>query len=295
MTGVRLAKTSSSPAWAANFCLEFLASIADSFIYVVSRMGVTGSSATGAMSASLPELCTRVRKYSGKTPIAVGFGVNTREHFLSVGNLADGVVIGSKIVSLIKEAQRGNIPDTIRLYCKEISGAGHANEPKAFSHDIGLIDPIDITKIDAVSGSVATTPRSEGEAKGLVDELDRRKKKLINDGKENTVSRYQVLALTGQKLPARFGEFGGQYVPESLFDCLVELEQMFAAAINDFSFWEEFRSYYPYMNRPSNLQFADRLTDHCGGARIWLKREDLNHTGFFAPSYDSLTIVEVIK
>jgi tryptophan synthase len=52
------------------------------------------------------------------------------------------------------------------------------------------------------------------------------------------------------------------------------------AAINDPAFWEEFRSYYPYMNRPSSLQFADRLTHHCGGARIWLKREDLNHTGF---------------
>jgi len=82
-------------------------------------------------------------------------------------------------------------------------------------------------------------------------------------------------------LPARFGDFGGQYVPESLFDCLVELEQAFIQAINDKDFWDEFRSYYPYMNRPSNLQYADRLTDRCGGAKIWLKREDLNHTGYF--------------
>jgi tryptophan synthase len=88
--------------------------------------------------------------------------------------------------------------------------------------------------------------------------------------------------LIQQKLPARFGEFGGQYVPESLFDCLVELEEAFVTAINDPAFWEEFRSYYPYMNRPSNLQFADRLTDECGGAKIWLKREDLNHTGYDA-------------
>lgn len=62
-------------------------------------------------------------------------------------------------------------------------------------------------------------------------------------------------------------------------DCLAELERGFVAANNDPSFWEEYRSYYPYMGRPGHLQFADRLTAHCGGAKIWLKREDLNHTG----------------
>ena len=62
-------------------------------------------------------------------------------------------------------------------------------------------------------------------------------------------------------------------------DCLAELEQGFIEAKNDPKFWEEFRSYYPYMGRPGHLQFADRLTEHCGGAKIWLKREDLNHTG----------------
>ena len=91
--------------------------------------------------------------------------------------------------------------------------------------------------------------------------------------------KHRPRLLTVKKLPARFGEFGGQYVPESLFDCLIELEQAFVTAINDPAFWTEFRSYYPYMNRPSSLQLADRLTEHCGGATIWLKREDLNHTG----------------
>ena len=101
-------------------------------------MGVTGSSASATMSASLPELCARVRKYAGKTPIAVGFGVNTREHFLSVGNIADGIVIGSKIVSLIKEAQPGTITDTIRAYCKEVSRPRSKHEQNGVSHDIGL-------------------------------------------------------------------------------------------------------------------------------------------------------------
>ena len=62
-------------------------------------------------------------------------------------------------------------------------------------------------------------------------------------------------------------------------DCLAELEAGFVEAKNDDKFWEEYRSYYPYMGRPGHLQFADRLTEHCGGAKIWLKREDLNHTG----------------
>jgi tryptophan synthase len=77
----------------------------------------------------------------------------------------------------------------------------------------------------------------------------------------------------------RFGEFGGQYVPEALMDCLSQLEEGFNTARNDPAFWSEFRSYYPYMGRPSSLHIAQRLTDHAGGANIYLKREDLNHTG----------------
>ena len=78
------------------------------------------------------------------------------------------------------------------------------------------------------------------------------------------------------KFPARFGEFGGQYVPESLMDCLSELEEGFNAAIEDPKFWEEYRSYYDWMGRPGHLHLAERLTEHAGGANIWLKREDLN-------------------
>jgi tryptophan synthase len=79
--------------------------------------------------------------------------------------------------------------------------------------------------------------------------------------------------------PARFGEFGGSYSPESLTRCLSELEAGFENIRNDREFWAEFRSYYPYLGRPGHLHVADRLTEHVGGASIWLKREDLNHTG----------------
>jgi tryptophan synthase len=234
-------------------------------------MGVTGSSANSTLSASLPELCARVRKFAGLTPIAVGFGVNTREHFLSVGNMADGVVIGSKIVSVIKESAPDRVVDAIRDYCLEVSRPRRPEE-NGGAHEINLQESIDLAKVDLVANPTAKITTQSSEIDGD-DEPN-----LLNGSEVYQVS-LNVLLSEFQKLPARFGDFGGQYVPESLFDCLVELERAFVSAINDTAFWEEFRSYYPYMNRPSNLQFADRLTSHCGGARIWLKREDLNHTG----------------
>ncbi|KAK7728479.1 anthranilate synthase / indole-3-glycerol phosphate synthase [Botryosphaeria dothidea] len=73
--------------------------------------------------------------------------------------------------------------------------------------------------------------------------------------------------------------FGGQYVPEALMGCLAELEAGFKACMDDPAFWEEFRSHYAFLGRPGQLHKAERLTEHVGGANIWLKREDLNHTG----------------
>ena len=80
-------------------------------------------------------------------------------------------------------------------------------------------------------------------------------------------------------LPSRFGKFGGQYAPEALIDCLLEIEEAFKLAIADPSFQAEIESHYPYASRPSNLHLAPRLTEYAQGASIYLKREDLNHTG----------------
>jgi len=77
----------------------------------------------------------------------------------------------------------------------------------------------------------------------------------------------------------RFGAFEGQYVQEGLMECLTEPEAAFKTANADPTFWAEINSYASYTNRPSSLHLASRLTEHAGGARIWLKREDLNHTG----------------
>jgi len=77
-----------------------------------------------------------------------------------------------------------------------------------------------------------------------------------------------------------YGDFGGKYVPETLMPALEELEKAYQEALNDTSFREEIRYYLnDYVGRPSPLYFAGRLTKHCGGAKIYLKREDLNHTG----------------
>jgi tryptophan synthase len=144
---------------------------------------VTGSSASATMSASLPELCARVRKYAGKTPIAVGFGVNTREHFLSVGDIADGVVIGSKIVSLIKEASPGKAIEAIRTYCKEVSRPRTTDEQNGVSNKISLGESIDIAKVDAVSVPTAVIARSKSEAKGFADEAEVLKLVSVNGNK----------------------------------------------------------------------------------------------------------------
>lgn len=77
-----------------------------------------------------------------------------------------------------------------------------------------------------------------------------------------------------------FGEFGGRYVAETLMPALLELEEAYRAAQADPSFQEELDYWLKdYVGRPSPLYFARRLTEHCGGAKIYLKREDLNHTG----------------
>jgi tryptophan synthase beta chain len=77
-----------------------------------------------------------------------------------------------------------------------------------------------------------------------------------------------------------FGDYGGRFVPETLMPVLAELTRTYAELKSDHGFWAEFDSLsHHYSGRPTALYFAARLTEHCGGARIYLKREDLAHTG----------------
>jgi len=78
----------------------------------------------------------------------------------------------------------------------------------------------------------------------------------------------------------RFGEFGGRYVAETLMPLVLELEAAYAKAKADPEFQAELSGYLThYVGRPSPLYFAERLTAHYGGAKIYFKREELNHTG----------------
>lgn len=78
----------------------------------------------------------------------------------------------------------------------------------------------------------------------------------------------------------RFGKFGGQYAPETIMNVLIELEREYEKAINDEKFIEEHKYYLrEYVGRETPLYYAKNLTEKLGGAKIYLKREDLNHTG----------------
>lgn len=197
-------------------------------------MGTTGASTT--VSTSLSSLLTRIRSLlPGPRPLAVGFGVSTRAHFEEVGREADGVVIGSQLVSVIKNASSPEeCVKAVEAYCQEVSGNRVRVNPLA----------------------AAPEPK-EGAA--LIEE------KL------------------GKAI--RFGDFGGAYVPEALYDCLEELSVEYDKARADPEFWKEWEGEFGYMNRPSQLYEAKRLSEMAGGARIWFKREDLNHTGSHKVSF----------
>ncbi|CAZ79676.1 unnamed protein product [Tuber melanosporum] len=240
--------------------LKFLCSMADSFIYVVSRMGTTGAS--GTLSAGLGDLCRRVREASSDIPIAVSFGVSTRDHFVSAGQFSDGIVIGSQVINVISQSKPEEINEKVKEYCQIMVGR---NGNDWTTHEVGIVEaigeanePLDAHPTRAIAEKVVEP------GPGLIDHLN-----ALNVNREADL----------QSLPSRFGEFGGQYVREPLMGCLAELEHGFVEANNDPTFWEEFQSNYPYMGRPGQLHLAENLTKKCGGANIWLKREDLNHTG----------------
>jgi tryptophan synthase beta chain len=81
-------------------------------------------------------------------------------------------------------------------------------------------------------------------------------------------------------LLGRFGTHGGQYIPETLMNAVIELEEAYKSYKDDREFCEELQELLnDYAGRPSRLYFAKKMTEDLGGAKIYLKREDLNHTG----------------
>jgi tryptophan synthase len=186
--------------------MKLLCKIADSFIYVVSRMGVTG--ATGTMNAKLPELLERVHLYSGNVPAAVGFGVSTREHFLSVSEIAEGVVIGSQIVTTLGEAPAGQGAKKVEEYLTQITGRklGEHSGTNGVTREIGIVETMSAAKEpngtqadgNHVHVDKVITDDDVPSEPGLADQLD-----ALNSATNGTSPNPAAI-------PARFGQFGGQ-------------------------------------------------------------------------------------
>jgi tryptophan synthase beta chain len=95
-----------------------------------------------------------------------------------------------------------------------------------------------------------------------------------------TVQRQPNTFRAGPDERGHFGIYGGRFVAETLMPLILELEKAYAAAKDDPAFQAEMGGYLThYVGRPSPLYFAERLTEHCGGAKIYFKRDELNHTG----------------
>eukprot|EP01134_Creolimax_fragrantissima_P007737 CFRG7737T1 len=210
--------------------LKHLVACADSWLYCVSLNGVTGERAT--ISSDLPAFIDRVRA-ACDLPIAIGFGVSTREQFVTMSKLGDGVVIGSAV-------------------CKALV-SDDSTEPKVLA--ARFVAQVTGRTVEDVKSEISTAV-DQWSCKATA-ELD-----IEANGEEFT-----------------FGDFGGRYVPETLVDALDELDRVWKELKDDPEFWAEFKSYYQYIGRPSSCHLAPRLTEYAKGARIWLKREDLNHTG----------------
>ncbi|WFD29039.1 tryptophan synthase [Malassezia sp. CBS 17886] len=217
--------------------VRYLSTLADPFMYVVSKMGTTG--AATQVSSSLHDMLGQIRTVTD-APLAVGFGVSTRAHFTEVGEQAEGVVIGSKLVAELKRAAPTTAArvEAARAFCAEITGSSEGGLPRA--------KRLRVEKRGEGAGAAPAAP--------------------------------EAAPVPADRQP-RFGDFGGQYIPEALHQCHRELERAYITAKDDPEFWKEFESYNEYIGRPSELYYADRLTEHAGGAKIWLKREDMNHTG----------------
>jgi len=202
--------------------MKLIDSAADTFIYCVSTLGVTGERTS--ISNELPSFVGRIRKNMSR-PIAVGFGVSTREIKDSVATLAEAVVVGSTFIKTIQSAEPGKHVEAVK------------EKALYFTRDTQPVQ-IQYPTID---------PPKQNEFKELPDSV--------------------------------FGRFGGRYVPETLMGALEELQDAYSVAKADPTFQDEVKSYYSYVGRPTPLYHARRLSEKTGGAQIWLKREDLNHTG----------------
>ncbi|KAJ5598150.1 hypothetical protein N7537_008234 [Penicillium hordei] len=216
-------------------------------VYSECSMGVSGTHEKPYGCAG--DLLHRVHDFTGNSvSVAVGSGINTRQDFIDIARVAEGVVIGCPIIYLLGNPAPGTGARKVKEYCLRVAGRTE--------HQIVIPErrkqanqPISSTTVYLSHDGAGDTPEDTDVATGLGD------------------------------LETSFEIFSGQYIPGSLKEGLAELENGFQAANADPDFWAEVNSYAAYTNRPSPLHLAPRLSAYAGGARIWLKREDMNHTG----------------
>jgi tryptophan synthase len=197
---------------------------ADTFIYVVSSLGVTGERKN--LPEELPQFIEKVRERVTH-PIAIGFGISTRELKDEVSKLGEAVVVGSTFIKLIENT------------LKEGKSVIEAVKEKTLNF---TKDSTPVTTLSKLGRNIS--------------------KHIVTEPSESF-----------------FGNFGGSYVPETLVGALKELEIAFQSAKSDPTFPETIKSFHSYVGRPTPLYYARRLSETLGGAQIWLKREDLAHTG----------------
>mmetsp|Transcript_10602 Transcript_10602/g.10156 ORF Transcript_10602/g.10156 Transcript_10602/m.10156 type:complete len:696 (-) Transcript_10602:61-2148(-) len=210
--------------------IKKLVQCATTFIYCVSVAGVTG--ARSSLPDDLGEFIERVRSQTD-LPLAVGFGISNSSMVQAVANMADGVVVGSKILRDMDEA-----------------------------------------------GSDASTEERVKVVRSTVTDLCTGCKQAADTKNQATALGQKLHSHHGVDESKRFGDFGGQFIPETLCEAFREIEEMYDKVKNDPVFLAEIAVYRKdFVGGPTPLHLATRLTELCGGAKIWLKREDLAHTG----------------
>ena len=219
--------------------IAILAQTASTFLYCVSVAGVTG--ARSALPPDLKDFLTRVRSKTD-LPLAVGFGISNPQMVKEVAHLGDGVVVGSAILN----AMGALGPDATTEQRAQVAKS---------------------TILELTSGEALK--QVEGEAVNRATALGSFPDLAINESE-----------LEEKKTKSRFGRFGGQFIPETLSEAFREFEEAYDKYKYDPDFLEEVALYRKdFVGGPTPVHLASRLTELVGGANIWLKREDLAHTG----------------
>ena len=196
-----------------------------------------------------------MRKKTG-VPVVKAFGISSRSDFeRAIASPADFILLDNGAGGT-GERFDGTL-------------VGKCRRPFFFA---GGLDPDNVSEIVRMFRPYAVDTSSGVETEG---KKDRRKMERFIGSVRRTDREDAHMTKKG-----RFGEHGGQYIPETLMNAVIELEKAYEQYKTDPAFVSELNALLcEYAGRPSRLYFAERMSDDLGGAKIYLKREDLNHTG----------------